>query len=237
MALIKTQSNAPKTQVVYVEADAAVWNEKIRELYDALPNSVKSKCVYDKVIGHSFLSRYDTLGDDKFWLEEVHTCVGLLRTRTVRTTKLCRDGCGAVLISVVFRAQQAPRVVVPIAPPTAQAIDDTTKFLVTRNTVPSENNDARCALECTSATCPYSWSCSLDGTCTPGPSITRRLEQLQGVGVLSHDLAGLPPVGTQRVLVSDEVVERILREAQAGDPHLGRRRLASTGADALWNAQ
>lgn len=60
----------PQTQLAYVDGDTAVYNAEIRELFE-LVNSGKAMCVYDSVIGHSHLARYDTPDANKFWLDEV----------------------------------------------------------------------------------------------------------------------------------------------------------------------
>lgn len=72
---IKTPKNGIQTQIVYDWDDTAVSVDKIQKLYKLYgkPEMGKSVCTLPQDKSHSFLSKYDTPDENKYWLNEI-TC-------------------------------------------------------------------------------------------------------------------------------------------------------------------
>ena len=142
---------APATQIFYVEGDEAVWNKKIRELYDALPSSAqKSKCVYKADVGHSCEYRDGPRGCSKAQLTprppprpctltRANTPV-LSRFDTPDANKYWLLEISARLASVLTNTE------VSYSGRTGNSLSS--GFLKTSGTNAAENNDPSCELSC-----------------------------------------------------------------------------------------
>ena len=209
LSLLKaTDKTSTVTQIVYVEGDAAVSNPLVRELYNTYTGT-KSKCVMDKAVGHSFMSRYDNPTENKYWLYETHQ-------RVVSWL--------AQITSPAWDSRMA-------STPTTMPLNS--GFLTTSGTNANEESDPSCALDCTTSLCEYTWSCAEDDTCGSQPSV-RRARSLRSAPppfpeapeFITHsahrDLKQVKDAGKHHLSVINNMFPRT------------KRKLASITANDLW---
>jgi hypothetical protein len=127
--------------------------------------------------------------------------------------------------------------------PSNEVITGDPAFLVTSGTNSNENNDPRCALDCTTGNCGYTWACADDNACGSVPPVNRR-RQLRSA---PKAFPSAPEFITHPAFenhVEDASVlteadkERVLRELMhEHKPELAARNLkAATGIEDKWAA-
>ena len=59
-----------KTQIVKVNNDSSISNIEVDSLYNEYKGK-KNLCILEEIVGHSYISKYDNIDQNKFWLNEI----------------------------------------------------------------------------------------------------------------------------------------------------------------------